>query len=86
MTSEDVTMFRKQLILNLFQKRDVYFCAALSFRFYFLSSSLGRENNFSRMNFCPLSVFFVVIIILFVFFINHGLLRRRVERDKIRFE
>ena len=60
MTSEDVTMFRKQLILIYSRREMFFFCAALSFRFYFLSSSLGRENNFSRMNFCPLSVFFVV--------------------------
>lgn len=30
MTSEDVTMFRKQLILIYFE-RDIYFCAALRF-------------------------------------------------------
>ena len=56
MTSEDVTMFRKQLILFT---REIFIFVLLSFRVYFLSLSLG-ENNFSRMNFCPLSVFFVV--------------------------
>ena len=48
MTSEDVTMFRTLLILNLFQKRDVYFCAALSFRFSFLSLSLSEKTIFQE--------------------------------------
>jgi len=61
MTSEDVTMFRKQLILFILVERYFLFVLLLSFRFsYFLSLSLG-ENNFSEgCILCPLSVFFVV--------------------------
>jgi len=64
MTSEDVTMFRKQLIFMYSRREIFYFCAAVVFSFlvFSLSLSLG-ENNFSRMHFCPF--FFVCLFCCF---------------------
>ena len=60
MTSEDVTMFRKQLILCILREI-FYFCAVCLFVSRIFSLSLG-ENNFSEGCICvlSLSVFFVV--------------------------
>ena len=48
MTSEDVTMFRKQLIFMYSRREIFYFCAAVVFSFLVFSLCLSRRKQFFR--------------------------------------